>query len=149
MSYYNQRYHERLDRMAIRDYLRDLAGAQVLPAQNGEVPGLAELMRRAESGLERHWLRRLDSHGLRLPSSAQTFVEACRTRPDFLYEDDFVAVYVDGPPHDYEDRQKRDLQLTTCMENLGYTVLRFHHEDDWLETIKKYPHVFGKLPVSA
>ena len=81
--------------------------------------------------------------------NAQSYVEACRTRPDFLYENDFVAVYVDGPHHDYEDRQKRDVQLTTCMEDYGYTVLRFHHEDDWLEIIKKYPHVFGKLPVSV
>jgi hypothetical protein len=30
------------------------------------------------------------------------------------------------------------------MEDAGYTVIRFGHQDDWLGIIHNYPSVFGK-----
>jgi hypothetical protein len=29
------------------------------------------------------------------------------------------------------------------MEDHGYTVVRFSHDDDWLAVAQRYPHVFG------
>jgi hypothetical protein len=29
------------------------------------------------------------------------------------------------------------------MEDLGYMVIRFGHEDDWSEIVDRYPYVFG------
>ena len=40
-------------------------------------------------------------------------------------------MYVDGPPHDYPERQQRDADQTECLEDYGWEVIRFHHEDDW------------------
>jgi hypothetical protein len=31
------------------------------------------------------------------------------------------------------------------MEDFGYTVIRFGHDDDWTEIINRYPHVFGRV----
>ena len=31
------------------------------------------------------------------------------------------------------------------MDDYGYTVVRFHHEDDWMAIIAQYPYVFGKV----
>ncbi len=29
------------------------------------------------------------------------------------------------------------------MEDLGYMVIRFGHQDDWTATVAEYPYVFG------
>jgi len=121
------------------------ATVKISPTANPPAVHLERLMRLCQSDLEREWLRFLDEHNLRLPSKAQVFFESCRTRPDFLYEvkDLQVAIYVDGPHHEYPERQERDKAQTTCMENLGWTVIRFGHKDEWQNIIAQYPNIFG------
>jgi very-short-patch-repair endonuclease len=147
MSYQNQRYHQLLDRQAIRDLLIQLRDATVetSPTNLTRSEHLKILMNQAGSALERSWLELLEKHNLRLPSHAQKLIEGCSTRPDFLYAEDQVAVYIDGPPHDFPERQERDAAQTTAMEDYGYTVVRFHHQDDWMAVIGKFPYVFGKV----
>ena len=102
------------------------------------------LKRMAGSDLERRWLDFLEVRHLRLPSHAQQLVEACRTRPDFFYADYQAAVYIDGPPHDFPERAQRDDDKTEAMEDAGFSVVRFHHHDNWEATLARYPHVFGR-----
>jgi very-short-patch-repair endonuclease len=104
---------------------------------------LAELMRLSQSSLEKEWLDYLEKWSLNIPDTAQALIRDCGTRPDFLYKEQCVAVYIDGPPHDFKDRQERDKEKEDCLRNLGYTVLRFHHQSDWTSIIKKYPNIFG------
>ena len=147
MNYSNQMDHRFLDRHAIRDLLQKL-GAARLESSPGPLPRaehLTRLTRQCASDLERAWLQFLEDHDLALPAKAQTLVEACGTRPDFLYHPAQVAVYVDGPHHDYPDRQKRDQAQTECMENLGYVVVRFGHKDDWESIVKRFPETFGRI----
>ncbi|MDP9309687.1 MAG: DEAD/DEAH box helicase [Chloroflexota bacterium] len=146
MSYSNQRDHQRLDRMVIRDILLDIAGANVAsaPAPKSRADHLAELNRLAGSELERAWLRFLDERNLRLPSRAQVRFDGPGTRPDFVYDDERVAVYVDGPIHEYANRHERDQTLTRRLRAQGYTVIRFAHNDDWARTIAAYPDIFGE-----
>ncbi|MCS6889876.1 MAG: endonuclease domain-containing protein, partial [Chloroflexus sp.] len=101
------------------------------------------LLRQAGSELEQQWLRFLDERGLRLPSHAQYLIPDCRTRPDFVYLSEQVAVYIDGPHHRYPERAARDAAQQTCLEDAGYTVIRFGHTDDWEKIIADYPYVFG------
>ncbi len=110
MNYGNQRDHKLLDRKALREFLLTLAACHVVasPGHQPRTEHLTLLERLSESELERKWLRMLDSGNLRLPTKAQYLIESCHTRPDFLYEDALVAIYVDGPPHDFPDRQQRD-----------------------------------------
>ena len=65
------------------------------------------------------------------------------TRPDFVYAHEAVVIYVDGAPHRYPERKARDAAQQTAMEDLGFIVLRFGEEGDWMEQIGKYPSVFG------
>jgi very-short-patch-repair endonuclease len=145
MSYYNQREHALLDRQLVRELLLHLTRARTIssPTPEPRATYLEHLLRQASSELERRWLRWLDTYGYRLPDRAQVFVESCQTRPDFLYEDYQATIYIDGPPHDYVDRQARDLQQTEAMEDYGYTVIRFGHADDWEQVAARYPHIFG------
>ncbi len=151
MSYSNQREHELLDRHSIRDVLLQLAAAEVeaAPAEIPRAEHLAQLKRVAGSELEKHWLDWLETHELSLPSRAQTLVEECHTRPDFMYDQQQTAIYVDGPPHDFPQRKDRDRQQTENMEDYGYTVIRFSHDDDWMPIVHRYPHVFGTPKVVA
>jgi very-short-patch-repair endonuclease len=147
MSYYNQREHALLDRQSVHDLLLHLTHARTIssPTPQPRATHLEHLRRQAGSDLERRWLRWLDTYGCRLPDRAQVFVESCQTRPDFLYDDYQAAIYIDGPPHDYADRQARDRQQTEAMEDYGYTVIRFGHADDWEPIAARYPHIFGTL----
>jgi ATP-dependent helicase YprA (DUF1998 family)/very-short-patch-repair endonuclease len=146
MHYGNQPVHRLLDRQKIRDLLLRLARvrAQTAPGGQTRAEHLAMLERLAGSELERRWLKHLEAHNLRLPSHAQHLIEACQTRPDFFYAEYQAVIYVDGSPHDFPERAQRDATQTECMEDAGYTVIRFHHQDDWAATIARYPHIFGR-----
>jgi ATP-dependent helicase YprA (DUF1998 family)/very-short-patch-repair endonuclease len=146
MHYANQPVHKLLDRKRIKDLLTLVtrARAETSPGGNTRADHLADLMRLAGSGLERQWLELIEQAGLRLPSHGQHFIAACGSCPDFFYAEQQVAVYVDGPPHDFPDRVRRDTSQTEAMEDAGLTVIRFHHQDDWERVLARYPHVFGR-----
>jgi ATP-dependent helicase YprA (DUF1998 family) len=147
MSYYNQRDHRHLDRHAIKDVLIGLAAARVAASPTGATRNehRDSLLARAGSELERKWLRFLDDQGYRLPTEGQKLIAACGTKPDFWYDGGVAAaIYIDGPPHDYDDVNLRDAAKTECMEDCGYLVIRFHHQGDWEATLRRYPSVFGR-----
>jgi very-short-patch-repair endonuclease len=102
-------------------------------------------MRQAASDLERKWLNFIAARGYRLPTEAGKLFEAAGTRPDFYYDGDMLAVYVDGPPHRFPDRVARDHAKQSQLEQLGYLVVRFQDDNEaaWEPLIMKYPSVFG------
>ena len=145
LSYYNQPDHKHLNRHLIKDVLMRIQKATVecSPGELSRSAHLEALKDRCDSNLERQWLDYLEEQGHKLPSSAQKRV--LETKPDFLYEGDYkVLIYIDGPPHDFPDRQQRDEQQKTDLEDRGWTVLRFHHAQQWAEIIDRFPNVFGK-----
>jgi hypothetical protein len=145
MSYFNQTEHRLLDRQLIRDFLVELSGvtAKTSPSALSREEHLKRLHNLCQSNLEHEWLDFMEQRNLILPSHAQKLVESCHTRPDFLYEKDCVASYVDGPHHEFESRKERDKAQSECMEDIGYTVVRFDVKDDWEKVIAKHPHIFG------
>jgi very-short-patch-repair endonuclease len=146
MNYGNQTDHALLDRKSIRDYLVRLARSTVSESQSERprAEHLRSLRALCASGLEREWLDFLEANQYRLPSTAQKLIEACQTRPDFEYDEHSVAIYVDGPIHDFPDRQERDRTKADCLEDLGYRVIRFGKKEEWADKIAKYPNVFGR-----
>ena len=145
MSYTNQPDHPLLDRKLVADILLRMTKASVAVAPGAQTreEAFERLLRQAGSELERKWLRFLMTGGFRLPTDAQKLFPQAGTRPDFIYAADSVVIYVDGPPHDFPDRQARDAVKQAAMEDLGYIVLRFRHDADWEPLLKKYPSVFG------
>ena len=145
LSYSNQREHSLLVRDSIRELLLDLKRSvvQASPTEDSFAVHLKKLKAKCDSSLEKAWLDFLVANGFNLPTSAQKFFEPAQTRPDFQFEQHKVMVYIDGPIHDYPDRQLRDSHKTTLLDDMDYTVLRFHHQDDWLSVTSKFPHVFG------
>jgi very-short-patch-repair endonuclease len=123
-----------------------LARAQVQssPAALPRAEHLARLLRQCQSSLEHDWLAFLEQRGLGLPSQAQVFMDACGTRPDFLYAECQTVIYVDGPHHEDPERQQRDAAQTERLEDHGYTVIRFGANDKWEEMIARHPNIFGR-----
>lgn len=145
LSYSNQREHAILDRHLIRQTLLDYASAVVAasPTSATREEHVERLYRLAGSELEREWLDYINSRGYRLPDDAQVLFEDCNTRPDFVYRQAYTVVYIDGSHHDYPHRQERDRAQVDCMEDRGYTVIRFGYRDDWDEILAANPHIFG------
>jgi len=145
MSYYNQMDHRHLDRQTIKDYL--LQCSQSTSTSSPQTISRAEhcqhLLNLCQSDLEREWLTFIEKSNFRLPSHAQLLLETCHTHPDFFYEQEHAAIYVDGSHHIYPERQQRDQTQKDCMEDTGYTVIRFSIKDDWDQIIKRYPSIFG------
>ncbi|HLG64836.1 MAG TPA: DEAD/DEAH box helicase [Ktedonosporobacter sp.] len=146
LTYANQRDHQLLDRRGIRDILLRLAGSHVVASSTAtpRPQHLEQLQRLTDSSLEQQWLAYLQERGHRLPTKAQQLIPQCQTRPDFCYEDEYVAIYIDGPYHDFPERQARDAAAKECLEDLGYLVIRFGHQDDWDAIIASYPNIFGR-----
>ena len=145
LDYGNQPDHRHLGRALIRDLLARLSTAEVRPAggAGSRAERLAALRRRCDSRLEDRWLDHVEELGLRLPSDAQYRIPAYATQPDFFYRDAAAAIYVDGPPHDAPDRIREDDATTEILIGMGYIVIRFHHEDDWLAIFRRHADVFG------
>ena len=146
MSYYNQLDHQILDRQSIRDLLLSYATAKVetSPVASSRSEHLNGLSNLCQSDLELKWLEHLEENKYRLPSKAQHLLRECNTRPDFLYEKEQVAIYVDGYHHLDKERQRRDSLNTECLDNLGYIVLRFGILDDWNKLFAENTYLFGK-----
>ena len=145
LDYANQPDHRELDRSLIRDVLAGLARAECRPAggEGSRAERLSALRRRCDSRLEERWLDLVEELGLRLPSEAQFRIPAYATRPDFFYREAHAAIYIDGPPHDTPHQVREDDATTETLIGMGYIVIRFHHDDDWLAIFRRHADVFG------
>jgi very-short-patch-repair endonuclease len=151
LSYYNQREHEIVDRHAIRALLLELAGVdvRVSPVSTTRDEHLRQLLERSESSLERQWLEFIAAGGFRLPSVAQPLIESAATRPDFFYETESAAIYIDGPDHLFPEVQQRDRRQELALDDLGYSVIRFPVGADWEGIVRRHPHIFGVVTGSS
>lgn len=145
MSYTNQTDHELLDRKSLINHLKTLFDSTVQRSSSNlsREQHYQQLKSLCQSTLETMWLDYIYTKDYILPTHAQRDIESCYTRPDFLYEGKYVAIYVDGPPHDKAGQKEKDKQITDQLENLGWHVIRFRHDDDWDEIIKAHKSIFG------
>lgn len=144
MSYANQQDHLILDRRSIVEWLLKLKDArlEVSSGSRNRTDHLKFLKGKCDSQLEKDWLDFLDQNHLRLPEDAQIVMSEAETKPDFIYREKKVVVYIDGPPHDFPERQARDRAQEIALEDLGWTVVRFHRQDNWAACVNEYPTVF-------
>ena len=122
---------------------------RVSPVSTTRDEHLRQLLERSESSLERQWLEFVAAGGFRLPSVAQPLIESAGTRPDFLYETESAAIYIDGPDHLFPEVQQRDRRQELALDDLGYSVIRFPVGADWAEIAGRHPHIFGGVTGSV
>jgi ATP-dependent helicase YprA (DUF1998 family)/very-short-patch-repair endonuclease len=147
MSYSNQPDHHLLDRSKVRDLLYTLAQSTVEASPIGlpRTEHVERLKTQCDSQLERDWLDFLDRANLRLPDTAQHRIDACSTVTDFYYSDAVAAIFIDGKHHDFADIAAKDATITRCLEDAGYSVVRFPKEQAaWLTVAQQYGWLFGQ-----
>lgn len=145
MSYRNQIDHRYLDRTTILPILLQLRDSvlELSPTTQTRQQHLDQLKSQCDTGLERKWLEFIESNQFHLPDVAQVRIEECGTHPDFIYKDEFVAIYVDGPVHETEDVARVDAGVQQRLAEHGWRFIRFNYNEDWLPICSQYPDVFG------
>ncbi len=149
LSYMNQRDHDLLNRRMIVPLLMELQHCIGVVGAGGKTRAqqLKALQDACQTGLERRWLHVLNEQGYNLPSHAQHIIDSCSTQPDFSYETEGrkCAVYLDGPVHDFKDRQANDALVTERLEDAGWLVIRFTaDEKSWVAKFGQFASVFGR-----
>lgn len=147
LAYSNQYEHRLIDRHRAVQLLQALTGSRVAAGAGGRDRGAQQVILKAlsDSGLERRFVDWLGERGHRLPDDAQVTVQAAQARPDLVYRLDGaeVAVFVDGPLHDDPWHQQRDDQAGERLEDLGWTVVRVAHDEDWQAVVARHEWIFG------
>ena len=146
LSYGNQFDHRLIDRQSIKDYLQTLMGSQVSISPNAKDRGdhLESLKRQTQSELEKKWLDLINKGGFRLPDRAQVLMEDAHTRPDFVYDEYFTAIYIDGPDHLWSQAMEKDKEAEEQLLNKGWYVIRFTTKNDWMSIIEQNQGIFGR-----
>ena len=154
LSYFNQPYHQQINRYDIKDALENLMAASYTISHNSGFDSYQQqyeyLMQQVDpsSTTEAQLLKYLYDNKLRLPDKNQFDLrpKGCNTIPDFLYETDIQAcVFCDGIHHDNEEIKRLDTQKRTCVENLGYEVIVWHYMTPLDQLVNQYPHIFSKV----
>lgn len=150
MSYSNQLDHKLLDRHLIRELLLKLANAEVSfsPTATSREQHYRDLLEKCESALERRWLGWVYGLEMKLPTSAQVYLEEANTRPDFIYQNGGLlsAVFIDGPVHDQPHGMANDPKIDEALSAHGIPPIRFRHdqtEAEWLSTARRFYFTFG------
>lgn len=149
LTYGNQLNHALIDRSSMRDLLVRLSKATVLAAGQGETRSeqLTRLAEQSDTLLEGKLITFLKEHGLRLPDEAQTLIPDALARPDYIYRlpGVNVAVFVDGPVHHHTAVAERDAQAEDRLIDLGWDVVRFPHDGDWVAIATEFQRYFGSI----
>lgn len=151
LSYSNQLLHADIDRHMVRDYLMQLARADLLAGSGGRdyEDHYRWLLERTDpaSDAERDFLDYLHQNRLRLPDLAQHRPDPdVAVQPDFYYERDGlrgVCVFVDGPPHDTSQQASHDREVRESLEDRGYKVVVIRYDRSVKEQVEHHGGVFG------
>jgi hypothetical protein len=150
LSYYNQFYHQQIDRNLIRDALKNLKESAVEVLSNKSFSSYDEqyhflqAARDPNSSTEDKFLKFLYENGIKLPDEAQPKVDEMFVRPDFHYKPN-VFVFCDGTPHDNPEVKKDDTIKRTALKNAGYQVLSWYYKDPLEALIATRPDIFKKV----
>ncbi len=136
LSYRNQFDHALINRHLIKPWLDFLLQSNVI----AQVKGLTrnqqyqKLLEQTDpnSDFERVVLQEIYQRGYKLPDAAQKFIPEANCKPDFVYEEEAIAVFCDGSVHDSPEKCKQDqIERDNLRYNTGYTVLTLRHDEDW------------------
>lgn len=150
LSYYNQPYHDKINRFTIKDALEKLLVCSVEIIGSGAKGSYDEhyqsIKRQCDpnSSTEHKFLDFLYERGLKLPDSAQKRVEGIFVQPDFFYDPN-VWVFCDGTPHDKPEVKANDKAVRDAIRNRGNQVIVYYYRDDLDALVKRRPDVFKKV----
>jgi len=144
LSYYNQRYHDVINRFEIKDALAKLDICDVEIITNKTFGDYEEQYHHLLKGIDPNsstelaFLNYLHDNGLKLPDATQKTVEGIYCQPDFFYEPD-VWVFCDGTPHDDLEVRNKDKKQRSAILNRGDQIFVYYYKDNLEEIVGNRP----------
>jgi len=151
LSYYNQRYHQRINRFLIKNQLETLMNCKLEIISNTQFNSYEEqfnfLLKKigTNSSTELKFLRYLYDNGYKLPDDAQMLIPEVYVKTDFFYKDTNTCIFCDETQHDDKFKMEQDIQKREALLNFGYDIFVFNHKDSLDEIINKRPDIFRKV----
>lgn len=151
LSYYNQRYHQDIDRFLIKDQLEKLMNCSLEILGRSTFGSYDEhynyLVKSIDpnSSTELKFIKYLYDNGYRLPDEAQYTVSGIYVLPDFYYKETNTCVFCDGTPHNDQIVKEQDRQKREALINKGYDVFVYYYKDSLEEIISNRPDIFKKV----
>lgn len=152
LSYYNQRYHEQLDRHAIKELLEYLMECDIEIIQgydNDRDEQYKYLLDSYDknSSTELKFLEHLYKNDYALPDKAQVNLKDYYISADFVYmkKDTPTIIFIDGSVHDRPDVQADDANKRQLLKDAGYDVIVWHYMEPLEELMKRRKDVFRKV----
>lgn len=151
LSYYNQRYHEQLNRYAVKEALEQLIDCTAEPMIGKH--SYQDQSRRLILGsdpnaaTEKPLIRYLKEQGLRLPDRYQVNIPDYYINADFVYDNDYgpTLIFCDGSVHDRLDVQEKDRQKRQVLYDAGYDVIEWHYSEPIDQLVERRRDVFRKV----
>jgi len=151
LSYYNQRYHEQIDRFTIKDQLERLMACELEAMGKSKFNSYDEQYKHLienfdpNSSTELEFLNYLYKNNLKLPDVAQYKTDDLFVMPDFYYEEENAVIFCDGTPHDKLEIKKQDDLKREALRNKGYDVVTYYYKDSLEQLIKARNDIFKKV----
>ncbi len=151
LSYYNQRFHDQIDRFEIKETLNTLLLCQPEIRTNNLYSSYEDqylyLLKHLDenSSTEVKFIKFLYSKGMKLPDIAQKNIPNIYCIPDFYYSESNTVIFCDGSPHDREYIKQKDKEQRDALRNAGYDIVIYHYKQDLEEVINKRPDIFYQV----
>ncbi|MBN1159075.1 MAG: DEAD/DEAH box helicase [Bacteroidales bacterium] len=151
LSYYNQRFHDQLDRFSVKRPLERLMHCDIVPTRENadrdeQYKYLLENYDKG-SATELKFIRYLKEHDIVYPDKAQVNIKECYVNADFVYKttNGPVLVFCDGTVHDTKNVMEEDDAKRQCLRDHGYDVIVWRHSEPLHELVERRKDVFRKI----
>lgn len=151
LNYYNQPYHQQIDRRRIYHTLQGMRLAEVELRKSGQTLSYDEQYAALEAARDHNsltefkFLKYLYEAHLRLPDEAQpTFPDRYYVKPDFRIGDRIV-IFCDGTPHDIPEVAADDARKRSLLEDAGYEVLVWRYDEPLDQFVGRYSNIFTPI----
>jgi len=151
LSYYNQRFHDQLDRFSIKEALERLMECEIVPRRkNKDREEQYQYLLQAydkNSQTELKFINYLYENDFILPDRAQVNIPQFYVNADFVYDLDSgpVLIFCDGSVHDDPSVKESDKIKRQCLIDQGYDIIVWYYKDTIEEVINKRRDIFRKI----
>jgi hypothetical protein len=148
LSYYNQRFHDQIDRYSIKSALELLMICEPDNTQNfNSYEEKYEFLKAhcdPNASTERPFIDYLYQNGLNLPDGAQRYLEDFYAQPDFYFQPN-VLIFCDGSVHDENKVKEQDSRIRENLRNAGYDVIVWYYTESLDQLTERRRDIFFKV----
>ena len=152
LSYYNQIYHNQLDRYSIKEILEYLIKCDIELVQGNDRDREEQyqyLLNAYDKSSSTEYLliKYLYDNGYALPDRAQVNLKDYYISADFVYKqgEHYSLIFCDGSVHDSFEQQNADKLKRQILTDAGHDCIVWHYSESIEELIQRRKDIFRKV----